>query len=253
MKKIESNNEKEIHIMSYNNLDVLYNSILDITERICAEQNSGDYDSLFCIVKDIYDLYKNDIIKSSSAMSSHHNYIGGNLLHTAEVVHACAILRNTLMGKGIVDGELLVCGAALHDIGKIQCYKTDDHGATYYTLTGSALGGHHLLSMEMLDTVINTGKYNFDMERVLLLKNIIASHHGNRAYGDIAEPMVIEAVWLHMIDDLSAKTNSMYKCIMEIERGTVSSKPISFIQKHLYRRKDQLKIKDKDFSCLNYF
>ncbi|MBF8259988.1 MAG: yhaM, partial [Actinobacteria bacterium] len=47
----------------------------------------------------------------------HHDYIGGLLEHTVSVAEICRFLSAHYEG---VDGDLLVAGALLHDIGKVE-------------------------------------------------------------------------------------------------------------------------------------
>ena len=148
----------------------------------------------------------------------------------------CSKLLETPLGDDI-DAELLMAGAALHDIGKIDCYVTDEVGEATMSLEGSALGGHHYGSLKEIDDAVRDGEY--DTERVLLLKNIVACHHGKREFGDIATAMTLEGFWLHYADELDAKHFTVKSKIMECDPGKTTSHKEGDTQYTLYRRVDQ--------------
>ena len=57
---------------------------------------------------------------SPSAMSHHHNYVGGNLEHAIGVIRLCKNIYEMYSG---MNKDLLICGAILHDVGKLKEYK----------------------------------------------------------------------------------------------------------------------------------
>ena len=52
-------------------------------------------------------------------------------------------------------------------------------------------------------------------ELVLRLKHMIVSHHGEYEFGSPKLPMTLEAVTLHLLDNLDAKINSLHQLIQE--------------------------------------
>ena len=156
---------------------------------------------------------------SSAAKSMHHNLMGGLLYHTYRMVKAsysvCDIYTT-------LNRELLVCGTALHDIGKIEELSTSELGAANYTPDGR-LFGHALIGIEMIDKMVAeadsaAGKETYNREDVRLLKHLIASHHGTLEWGAITLPAVPEAMVLHNIDMIDSR---MYM----YEEGLASTKP----------------------------
>ena len=143
---------------------------------------------------------------SSAAKSMHHNLMGGLLYHTYRMVKAsysvCDIYTT-------LNRELLVCGTALHDIGKIEELSTSELGAANYTPDGR-LFGHALIGIEMIDKMVAeadsaAGKETYNREDVRLLKHLIASHHGTLEWGAITLPAVPEAMVLHNIDMIDSR------------------------------------------------
>lgn len=156
---------------------------------------------------------------SSAAKSMHHNLMGGLLYHTYRMVKAAYSVCDIYM---TLNRELLVCGTALHDIGKIEELSTSELGAANYTPDGR-LFGHALIGIEMIDKMVAeadsaAGKETYNREDVRLLKHLIASHHGTLEWGAITLPAVPEAMVLHNIDMIDSR---MYM----YEEGLASTKP----------------------------
>ncbi|MCR5024085.1 MAG: HD domain-containing protein [Lachnospiraceae bacterium] len=214
----------------------IYEYILKKVDEASSKRADSEHDSLSKLVRHIYEKRKDALLRSSSAVGYHHTGIGGNILHTGEVVNMCDCLLHTCIAKD-VDRELLLAAAALHDVGKITCYSTSDIGKASFTLEGYAFGGHHMDSLRAIEDAVKGG--NYDKERIMILENIIACHHGSREFGDLATPMTIEGYWLHAMDDLDAKHYEAKKVIKDLEPGE-SSAFQSLLKTYLYRRTDQV-------------
>lgn len=156
---------------------------------------------------------------SSAAKSMHHNLMGGLLYHTYRMVKAAYSICDIYT---TLNREVLVCGTALHDIGKIEELSTSELGAANYTPDGR-LFGHALIGIEMIDKMVAeadsaAGRETYNREDVRLLKHLIASHHGTLEWGAITLPAVPEAMVLHNIDMIDSR---MYM----YEEGLASTKP----------------------------
>ena len=53
----------------------------------------------------------------------------------------------------------------------------------------------------------------FPTDKKLLVKHLVLAHHGKLEYGSPKEPQCIEALVVHMIDDLDSKVNAISKFI----------------------------------------
>jgi 3'-5' exoribonuclease len=137
-----------------------------------------------------------------ASLHGHHAAIGGLLKHTTEVA---AIARTITRASG-ADWELVLAGALLHDIGKLESYTWDR--AFEYTEAGS-LVGHVVLGALMLDRRLDEEPEPpcTDTERGILL-HLILSHHGRLEWGSPVLPATLEAEILHWADNASAKTTS---------------------------------------------
>jgi 3'-5' exoribonuclease len=139
--------------------------------------------------------------RAPAAKSYHHPYLGGLLEHTVSVALVCDKICSLYPG---VDRELLISAAILHDVGKI---KELEYGrAILYSDEGRFLG-HLVLGDEMLRELIQSMP-GFPPELEMRLRHAILSHHGELEWGSPKQPMTMEALILHHVDNLDAKANS---------------------------------------------
>ena len=144
-----------------------------------------------------------------AAQVRHHAYIGGLLAHTLTV----AKLGQRSAEFYDVDKELLVAGALLHDIGKIQEF---DCGLTIvYTDKGNLLG-HTILGSSLVRDKISAIP-SFPERLSWQLLHIIGSHHGKREWGAIVEPMTLEA-FLVFISDYADSRAVRYQTLIQEQR-----------------------------------
>jgi 3'-5' exoribonuclease len=139
-----------------------------------------------------------------AAPRGHHALVGGLLLHVVEVAR---------IGKGIANvmganQELVVAGALLHDIGKVESYAIEPGGFTF--TPGGYLLGHIVLGSLMLERklpLLPAG--TLTEQQAFELHHFIQSHHGIPEFGAAVMPMTVEAEILHWADESSAKASSM--------------------------------------------
>jgi 3'-5' exoribonuclease len=151
--------------------------------------------------------------RAPAAKRNHHAYVGGLLEHTLSIARvADALARH--YGETI-DRDLLITGAILHDIGKIEEIAVT--GGFPYTDPGKLLG-HILLGIEL---VREAGRAipELDEERLLLVLHLIASHQGKYEWQSPRVPHTLEAIILHFADDLDAKVNQATALINAVEEG----------------------------------
>jgi len=160
---------------------------------------------------EIAEAYRN----APAAKSLHHAYIGGLLDHVVSLFRSCDLVcRN----YPLINRDLLLTGAFLHDVGKV-------HELTYnrsfsYTTRGQLLG-HMIIELEMLQAKLAQVP-GFPDELKTLVEHLIISHHGEYEFGSPKLPMFPEALMLHYLDDLDSKMESM-RAHFEREAGTESA------------------------------
>lgn len=137
-----------------------------------------------------------------AAKNFHHSYLGGLLEHTLSV---CEMILPAVSHYTELDGDLLLVGAFLHDIGKVK--ELSFFRQIDYTDDGRLLG-HIVLGVSMVEEKIRELK-EFPADLALRLKHLILSHHGEFEFGSPKRPKFLEAFALHLIDDLDAKMNGL--------------------------------------------
>ncbi|WP_437228395.1 3'-5' exoribonuclease YhaM family protein [Planctomicrobium sp. SH661] len=141
----------------------------------------------------------------------HHAYHGGLLEHVLTLAEGATRLAD-LYPK--VDYDLVLAGVFLHDLGKIWELGFDT--SFVYTDEGQLIG-HLVIGVEKLNDKIRvteqvTGR-PFPRELTIRLKHLILSHHGTYEFGSPKLPMTPEAIALHHLDNLDAKTNEFVTLI----------------------------------------
>ena len=148
--------------------------------------------------------------KAAAAVSNHHAYPGGLLRHTIDLMEMAKLLGPRYPQ---LDTELLMFGAFLHDMGKID--EMSHGGEISYTDRGQMLG-HIVIGIQMLGQKIAKLEADepFPDELRLHLEHLVVSHHGQLDFGSPKLPVTLEAVALHHLDNLDAKITS-YTAVIE--------------------------------------
>jgi 3'-5' exoribonuclease len=148
-----------------------------------------------------------------AGVKNHHAYRGGLLEHVVSLMELCSVVAPRYPE---IDGELLLLGAFLHDMGKIDelTYERE----LGYSDEGQLIG-HVVMAVSMLDekakeTARLSGE-EFPQELLLRLKHMIVSHHGEYEFGSPKLPMTLEAIALHLLDNLDAKIFSAGQILKE--------------------------------------
>ncbi|HLX83759.1 MAG TPA: OB-fold nucleic acid binding domain-containing protein [Terriglobales bacterium] len=153
---------------------------------------------LFMADPEIAERYRN----APAAKTLHHAYIGGLLDHVVSLFRSCDLMSRNYPQ---VNRDLLLTGAFLHDIGKIQ--ELTYNRAFSYSTRGQLLG-HMIIELEMLQAKL-AKLPDFPGELKTLLEHLIISHHGQYDFGSPKLPMFPEALMLHYLDDLDSKMEAM--------------------------------------------
>ncbi|WP_197454775.1 3'-5' exoribonuclease YhaM family protein [Stieleria varia] len=164
---------------------------------------------------DVYladEVFMTDLRCAAAAVTNHHAYPGGLLRHTIDLMELCLLISPQYPQ---LDGELLVFGAFLHDLGKTL--ELSSRGEISYTDRGQ-LVGHIVIGIQMLGEKITACEKNhgesFPEGLRRQLEHLIVSHHGQLEFGSPKLPVTLEAVALHHIDNLDAKLSS-YTTVIE--------------------------------------
>lgn len=143
-----------------------------------------------------------------AGVKNHHAYVGGLLHHVVQLMDLCTA---TAPLYPQLDHDLLLMGAFLHDMGKVDELSYDRGFA--YTDEGQLIG-HLVMAIGTLEQKVREAEKlsgePISPETVLRLKHMIVSHHGEYEFGSPKLPMTLEAVALHLLDNLDAKMHSFH-------------------------------------------
>ncbi|MDZ7815175.1 MAG: HD domain-containing protein [Planctomycetota bacterium] len=166
-----------------------------------------------------------------AAMSYHHVFLGGLLEHTCEVIRLCDAIAGI---RPELDRALLLSGAFIHDMGKIQEYTS---GPAFQNRDRGMLLSHIYIVTEMLDGWAAQIE-DFPQDKLDLLKHIALSHHGQREWGATVEPSFPEAIVVHFTDNIDAKLNNAKMTIAEdvSDEGDFTAQPSRMLRRRIYKR-----------------
>jgi len=154
---------------------------------------------------------------SPSAISRHHNYVGGNLEHTVGVVRLC---QNISEMYPSVNKDLLLCGALLHDIGKLKEYT---YAASIDVSDEGNFIGHIVIGeqwiREKIQELRSSGE-EFPKELEHHLIHLILSHHGKYEWGSPKLPKLLEACIVHQADLMDSQVKNYLQMIEDAKKLT---------------------------------
>ena len=151
------------------------------------------------------------MMKAPAAKAMHHAYPVGLLEHVVSIVKILDFLSHNY--SPYVDRDLLFVGGLMHDLAKIwelQYEKTTDY-TNEGRLVGHLVMGSELIEKKVQELDATAGRLPgpFPIEKKLLAKHVVLAHHGKYEYGSPKEPQCIEALIVHMVDDLDSKVNAI--------------------------------------------
>lgn len=164
-----------------------------------------------------------------AALKMHHAMRGGLLTHTLSLVRLAQKFCDIYP---CLDADLLLCGAMLHDIAKLEEYAVPDTGiASGYTAKGTLLG--HLV-MGAMDINETAKKLGINQKTAELLEHMLLSHHGIPEFGAAVRPMFPEAEVLSAIDNLDATVFEYFDILSDVPVGEFSSRVWALDNRKLY-------------------
>ena len=175
-----------------------------------------------------YDLF----IEAPGGKLWHHAYKGGLLEHTMAVVETCETMARIYP---MAHRDLLITGALLHDMGKIEEYGYD-RGFIDFTDEGRlwghiSIGGQHIRAL-----IENIEKENgFSQELKKQLIHLILSHQGELEHGSPVLPQTLEAMILYYADEMDSKANALKHIIeRDSKPGRTWSQYINLLDRFIY-------------------
>ncbi|MHA2620438.1 MAG: 3'-5' exoribonuclease YhaM family protein [bacterium JZ-2024 1] len=173
----------------------------------------------------VLERHRKTLLSAPAAKKFHHAVVGGLAEHILSLLRLAQLVCQHYT---FLDADLVYTGLFLHDIG-----KTLELGVTSqidFTPEGRLLG-HIYLGASEADAVMTSLK-DFPPDLRLQVLHIILSHHGTYEFGSPVLPMTMEALVVHMLDDLDAK---LWAIRDHIQRTPVENLPFTDFHRLLER------------------
>ena len=183
------------------NIDSMFSELYDLAKSV---ENSYLNQLLVNLLNDSEFAVK--FKEAPAAKSLHHAWLGGLLEHTLSLCKLCKI---TAQHYPEVNLDLLMTGAIIHDIGKIE--ELEYNRNFNYSTKGQLLG-HMIIELDLVNQKISEIE-EFPLQLKTLVQHLIVSHHGEYEFGSPKLPMFPEALLLHCLDNLDSKLASMLALI----------------------------------------
>ena len=142
----------------------------------------------------------------------HHAYIHGLIEHTLELVRICDLMSDI---HPEINRDLLVCGALMHDFGKIE--ELNFNSAFEYSDKGKLIGHIVISAIRINNEAEKIPGFSEELKNCLV--HLVLSHQGKLEYASPVVPKTIEAIALYQADELSAKVNAYINAIATEIRG----------------------------------
>ena len=180
------------------------------------------------LLKYMINKFDDKLYSYPAAVSIHHEYSSGLLMHSLSMADLAAFLCPIYD----CDYDILVTGCLLHDMGKI--IELEGPIVYKYSLEGKLLGHISIMCAEIRKAA---DELKITSEVPLLLEHMILSHHGQPEFGSPVMPLTKEALLLSLIDNLDSKMVVVNKAIAEVEPGNFSNKVFPLDNRSFYKPK----------------
>lgn len=149
--------------------------------------------------------------RAPAALAWHHGYLGGLLEHSVSV---CRLSLSAAETVPEVDRSMLVTGALLHDLGKVDDYRFDT--IIEHDLSGRLLG--HIVTGYRRIVDLAARVDGFPAEKLIRLGHIIVAHHRKEEWGAPQRPKTVEAQIVHYADNMDAQVKG-FQTVLQAARS----------------------------------
>ncbi len=157
--------------------------------------------------------------RATAAKGVHHAYEGGLVQHTVEVAEFCEAACRVCP---LLNRDLLLVGALVHDIGKLQEY--DNASPSFERTDAGKLFCHLVLGRDVVREAV-AAIPGFPEKEALHLEHLVLSHHGQLDWGSPVEPRTLEAVALSQADLMSARLGAAWAAVKGQPAGWTQEAP----------------------------
>jgi 3'-5' exoribonuclease len=158
----------------------------------------------------------------------HHAYRGGLAEHILSVMR---LSQRIAEHYPVLDRDLLLAGALLHDIGKVSelAYA---NGAVSYTDEGRLVGHLVMTAQAIHAKAASIPEFPKALEHHLT--HLVLAHHGQLEHGSPKLPATLEAYAVHAIDALDSRLASWLE-LMARDSNDTWTEPTRLIERHLFK------------------
>ena len=180
------------------------------------------------LLKYMIDKFDDKLYNYPAAVSIHHEYSSGLLVHSLTMADIAAMLCPIYDA----DYDLVITGCLLHDMGKI--IELEGPIVYKYSLEGKLLGHISIMCAEIRKAA---DELKITSEIPILLEHMVLSHHGQQEFGSPVMPLTKEALLLSLIDNLDSKMVVVSKAVEDLEPGSFSTKVFPLDNRSFYKPK----------------
>lgn len=197
-------------------------------ELICIVDSFKEED-LKRLVKKIYEDNRLSMLYWPAAFKLHHALRGGLLMHILSIVRLAQSICNIYP---FVDRDLLISGAMLHDISKLEEFEVGESGiASGYSVEGNLIG-HLAMGAMMIKRYAQ--ELGINEKTAMLVEHMILSHHGEPEFGAAVRPMFIEAEILSELDLLDSRIFEMREAVSSTKADDFTGRLWALDNRKLY-------------------
>ncbi|MEE1185732.1 MAG: HD domain-containing protein [Acutalibacteraceae bacterium] len=197
-------------------------------ELICIVDSFKEED-LKRLVKKIYEDNRLCMLYWPAAFKLHHALRGGLLMHILSIVRLAQSICNIYP---FVDRDLLISGAMLHDISKLEEFEVGESGiASGYSVEGNLIG-HLAMGAMMIKRYAQ--ELGINEKTAMLVEHMILSHHGEPEFGAAVRPMFIEAEILSELDLLDSRIFEMREAVSSTKADDFTGRLWALDNRKLY-------------------
>ena len=197
----------------------------EIMNIIAAVEDDELQRLTYALVKDS----EKELLHWPAAFKLHHAIRGGLLYHTLSILRLCEGVCRIYPS---VDRDLLMCGAIVHDLCKIDEFNLSSAGlVTGYSVKGELIG--HLV-MGAMKIEKQASELGIKGEKAMLLQHMVISHHGEPDFGAAVRPMFLEAEILSQLDKLDATIYEINEAVAGVNEGEFTQRMWALDNRKLY-------------------
>jgi len=154
-----------------------------------------------------------------AATKLHHAFEGGLAVHSLQVTkHAISMWEN-YKGENM-DIEVIVAGAMLHDIGKLEEYNKDGSRTLFGDLVSHLVSGMERITEYCRSVGVDANRD----KQIVVIKHILISHHEKLEFGAAVKPSTLEAVIVAKADALDGNFEGARTALENLSVGSFSDR-----------------------------